>query len=277
MMRLDQHLAQHRPEFSRSVWKKYIKLGYVSVGGTVSTDPSLALAEDVVLEVNIPQKADYSKQTLPVVYEDENVIVINKPIGVLVHSKGALNEEFTVAEFFRGRTSFNLDTDRPGIVHRLDRDTSGIMIGAKTPEAASLLSKQFQDRRAKKMYMAVLDGIPKETKAKIDLPIGRNPKSPSTFRVDANGKSAQTSYEVVKQTSTRSLVCLRPITGRTHQLRVHMAYLGTPMRGDIVYGKSADRLYLHAAELEISIPGTPNNERKTFSAPVPPEFMREVQ
>lgn len=268
-MRLDQHMAQIQPEYSRSVWQKYIKSGYVTVNQGVIIDPSHAVGPDVEISVDLPEKADYSKDSLPVIYEDDNVVVINKPVGVLAHSKGALNEEFTVAEFFRGKTTYNLDTDRPGIIHRLDRDTSGVMIGAKNPETAKLLSRQFQDRRAKKTYMAVLDGVPKEPKANIDLPIGRNPKAPSMFRVDPGGKSAQTYYEVISSSENRSLVRLKPVTGRTHQLRVHMAYIGTPIRGDIVYGKAAERLYLHAEQLEITIP---EGKRQTFTAPTPGEF-----
>ena len=276
-MRLDQYTVGQWPEYSRSVWQKYIKRGYVSVDGVVKTNPSLQVDEANVITTDIPEQTNYSAQTLPVIYEDENVVVINKPVGILSHSKGAINEEFTVAEFFRDKTTYNSDTDRPGIVHRLDRDTSGVMIGAKNSDAARLLSQQFQDRRAKKTYFAVVDGIPKEEQAHIDLPIGRNPKSPSSFRIDPNGKSAQTYYEVVKQSSNRSLVRLRPTTGRTHQLRVHMAYIGTPIRGDVIYGKAADRLFLHAAQLEITIPGSPSNERKTFEAPLPSEFNREIQ
>ena len=144
------------------------------------------------------------------------------------------------------------------------------MIGARNPETATLLQKQFADRKTKKTYVAVVDGIPKQMNAKIDLPIGRNPSAPSTFRVDAKGKSAITNYDVLDTTEKLSLVELRPYTGRTHQLRVHMSYLGTPIHGDRVYGKPADRLYLHAKELEVTIP---TSERKTFTAPVPKEFL----
>jgi 23S rRNA-/tRNA-specific pseudouridylate synthase len=115
----------------------------------------------------------------------------------------------------------------------------------------------------------VLEGIPKNDKAIIDLPIGRHPQQPSTFRVDAQGKSAVTAYEVIAVTGKYSLVKLMPRSGRTHQLRVHMAYMNTPILGDRVYGKEADRLYLHAASLEITIPVS---ERRTFSAPLPDEF-----
>ena len=267
--RLDMTLAERYPDISRSTWQKHIKAGHVSVNGTVRESPKFDVTEADSIELSIPDATDFSGHDLPIVYLDDNVIVINKPVGVLTHSKGALNDEFTVAEFFRRYTTVGLDTNRPGIVHRLDRDTSGIMIGARNPETVTLLQKQFADRKTKKTYMAVVAGQLKQTEAKIDLPIGRNPNAPSTFRVDSKGKAAITRYQVLATNDKLSLVELRPETGRTHQLRVHMQYLGTPILGDRVYGKSADRLYLHAAKLEVTIPG---GLRKTFEAPVPPEF-----
>ncbi|MBI3889652.1 RluA family pseudouridine synthase [Candidatus Saccharibacteria bacterium] len=271
--RLDVELAERYPEYSRSTWQKYIKAGYVSVNGEVKESVKSDVTAADSIAVSIPDAQDYTEESLPIVYLDDNVIVINKPLGVLSHSKGALNEEFTVADFFRRYSTYNAETNRPGIVHRLDRDTSGIMIGARNAETATLLQKQFADRRAKKTYFAVIDGALKETKAMVDLPIGRNPSAPSTFRVDAGGKPAQTAYEVIDSNDTYSLVELRPKTGRTHQLRVHMAYLGTPIHGDKVYGKEADRLYLHAHSLEVTIP---TSNRQTFTAPTPPEFKKMV-
>jgi 23S rRNA pseudouridine1911/1915/1917 synthase len=267
--RLDVLLAGRYPDTSRSTWQKHVKAGHVSVNGVVVTSPKHDVTDADAVAVAIPDAADFSGDELPVIYIDDNVIVVNKPTGVLTHAKGALNDEFTVAEFFRRYTTFNLDTNRPGIVHRLDRDTSGIIIGARNPETAVLLQKQFADRKTKKTYVAVVDGTPKEPRAKIDLPIGRNPNEPSTFRVDPKGKDAVTDYTVIKSNGKQSLLELRPHTGRTHQLRVHMHYLKTPIHGDRVYGKAADRLYLHAKELEITIP---ISNRHTFSAPTPPEF-----
>lgn len=267
--RLDVVLAERYPDISRSTWQKHIKAGHVSVNGVVRESPKYDTVEADSIEISIPDATDFTDHELPILYLDDNVIVVNKPVGVLTHSKGALNDEFTVAEFFRRYTTVGLDTNRPGIVHRLDRDTSGVMIGARNQEAATLLQKQFADRKTKKTYMAVTRGLLKEQQAKIDLPIGRNPSAPSTFRVDAKGKAAVTRYEVLATQDRLSLVELRPETGRTHQLRVHMAHLGAPILGDRVYGKSAERLYLHAAALEITIP---ISQRMTFTAPVPPEF-----
>ena len=268
--RLDILLAERHPEVSRSTWQKHIKAGHVRVGGEVQTSPKHEVTEHDVIAIDIPERADTSAQTLPILYIDDDVIVIDKPTGILTHSKGALNEEFTVADFFRRYSEVALDTNRPGIVHRLDRDTSGVMIGARTPEAFTLLKAQFADRKAKKTYAAVVAGRPAHDSAQIDLPIGRNPSAPSTFRVDASGKPAITDYEVVSSGAHRSLLTLRPQTGRTHQLRVHLHYLGTPIVGDRVYsGQPADRLYLHASELEVTKPG---GQRQTFVSPVPASF-----
>lgn len=267
--RLDSELAQRYPENSRSTWQKHIKSGHVSVNGKVITSSKYDVADIDQIAINIPEMADFSKNELPIIYIDDNVIVINKPVGILSHAKGAINEEFTVADFFKRYSTYNDDTNRPGIIHRLDRDTSGVMIGARNTETAIMLQKQFADRKTKKTYFAVLDGIPKLSKANIDLPIGRNPSAPSTFRVDSKGKSAVTKYEVIASNDKYSLVKLQPQTGRTHQLRVHMKYINTPILGDKVYGKPANRLYLHAYSLEITIP---NGVRQTFTAPVPTDL-----
>lgn len=269
--RLDVELASRYPDFSRSTLQKYIKLGYVQVDGDILTSSKAEVSDLSAIAVNFLAKIDYSADELPILYLDDNVIVVNKPAGVLTHAKGELNDEFTVAEFFRRYTTFGLDGNRPGIVHRLDRDTSGVIIGARNPETAVLLQKQFADRKTKKTYIAIVDGRPKIDKALIDLPIGRNPSAPSTFRVDASGKAAETAYDVLDTNDKLSLVRLAPRTGRTHQLRVHMAYIGTPIHGDRVYGKAADRLYLHAYSLEITIP---TSERKVFTSPVPLEFKQ---
>lgn len=274
--RIDIELSQRYDDLSRSTIQKYIKAGYVAVDGTVVTSTKHDVTELDKISITLPEKKDTSKEELPIVYIDDNVIVVNKPVGVLTHSKGAMNDEFTVADFFRRYTTNALESSRPGIVHRLDRDTSGIIIGARNDETALLLKKQFSDRTVKKFYSAVVDGMPKLDTALIDLPIGRNPSAPSTFRVDPKGKQAVTAYEVTASNGTQSLVELKPKTGRTHQLRVHMQYLNTPISGDRVYGdqKTASRLCLHAHQLEITIP---TSERKVFTADVPVEFKAMVE
>ncbi|MBS7346610.1 MAG: RluA family pseudouridine synthase [Candidatus Sacchiramonaceae bacterium] len=276
--RLDVLLHEKYPEFSRSTIQKYIKNGYATVNQKVilKSNATIDSKSDLVLE--IPEKSA-NDDDFPIIYEDENVIVINKPAGILTHSKGVLNDEFTVADFFKKRGStFASDTNRTGIVHRLDRDTSGVIVGAKNPEAAKKLQKQFSERTTKKTYFAVTTGTLKQQKAMIDLPIARNNSAPSTFKIDAKGKEAQTRYAVIAQNGDYSLVKLQPRTGRTHQLRVHMSYLGAPILGDRVYGeasKKADRMYLHAESLEVTIPPLQpgeNSIRKIFTSPLPEEF-----
>lgn len=273
-MRLDAYVAEHWPSQSRSTWKKLIEAGNVSVDGAVVSIPKYDVGENAVVEVRELEAPDHSAQTLPVIYEDENVIVIDKPVGVLTHSKGALNDEFTVAEFVRPKTTYKADTNRPGIVHRLDRATSGVIVCVKNDEAASYIARQFSNRTLKKEYYALTSGVPELSEAVIDIPIGRNPTEPSTFRPDASGKHAETYYKVEASTATHALVCLRPKTGRTHQLRVHLKHLRTPIVGDIVYGdEPADRMYLHARSIELTLPG---GKRVVFESPLPKEFTERL-
>ena len=271
-VRLDIYLStKFDTTISRSLWQKYIKAGYVSVNNKAVTTPKFEVDETDEIALNLPEK-EQADVDLPILYEDDDVIVVNKPSGLLTHAKGGLSDEPTVAEIIRPKTSFATDTDRPGVVHRLDRDTSGLLIIAKNPESAAHLQRQFAERIAKKTYIAITDGKPKLNAAKIDLPIGRNPSAPSTFRIDPNGKPAQTTYHVLAENDAQSLVELKPTTGRTHQLRVHLAHLNAPILGDRVYGKSSDcRMMLHAQKLEITLP---SGERRVFEAIVPDEFKK---
>lgn len=271
-VRLDIYLStKFDTTISRSLWQKYIKAGYVSVNNKAVTTPKFEVDETDEIALNLPEK-EQADVDLPILYEDDDVIVVNKPSGLLTHAKGGLSDEPTVAEIIRPKTSFATDTDRPGIVHRLDRDTSGLLIIAKNPESAAHLQRQFAERTAKKTYIAITDGKPKLNAAKIDLPIGRNPSAPSTFRIDPNGKPAQTTYHVLAENDAQSLIELKPTTGRTHQLRVHLAHLNAPILGDRVYGKSSDcRMMLHAQKLEITLP---SGERKVFETAIPDEFKK---
>ncbi len=206
---------------------------------------------------------------LPVLYEDTDCVVIIKPEGLLSHSKGAFNPEATVATWLRGRLR-SMEGERAGIVHRLDRATSGVMICAKTPEAHAWLQKQFSQRRVKKTYTAIINRQFDSPAFIIDMPLERNPKQPQTFRVGPNGKPAQTAVQTMLVTDQHSLVELKPHTGRTHQLRVHMAHLKRPIVGDTLYsGDVAERLFLHAHTLELTLP---NRDRRIFEAPVPESF-----
>ena len=268
--RLDTYLYEHYKEISRSRWQKYIKDSRVSINGKTITTPSYEIDDKAIIDIKLPEEKKFEKEKLDILYLDDNVIVINKPAGILTHAKGADSDEFTVADFFKRYSTYALDTNRAGIVHRLDRDTSGVIIGARNNETANLLKKQFAKRLTKKTYIAITTGIPKLEKARIDLPIARNPKKPATFKISSNGKVAITDYKVLKINENYALIELMPKTGRTHQLRVHLNYINCPILGDKVYGaKKADRMYLHAEKLEITIP---NKGRITFEAKLPKEF-----
>ena len=258
--RLDTYLAStFDPTISRNLWQKYIEAGYVKVEGQAITIPSSMIFENDDIQIEILD-TPVSDVKINVIYEDNDVLVINKPAGLLTHAKGGIVNEQSLADIIKDKTTFQTDSDRAGIVHRLDRDTSGLIIIARNTDSAVSLQKQFAQRLAKKTYLAIVEGEPKIQTAKIDLPIGRNPSKPSTFRVDPKGKSSQTTYETLASNNHRSLILLKPRTGRTHQLRVHMAHIGTPIVGDKVYGKPDTRMMLHAYKLELSLPSGKSKE-----------------
>lgn len=291
--RLDHILVEQHPEYNRSTLQNFIKSGYVSIEGKVYTKPNTEIEavkpventekpeqstnNDQILSknylwpeisLNVPEKETPPEVKNLTIYEDENVLVINKPEGLLSMAKGEFTTEPTLEDYGL-------------LVHRLDRDTSGVVILAKNPAVQSFLRKQFQDRKTHKTYYALVEGRPKLDEAKIDLPIERSIKSPTTFIVSPSGKPSQTFYKVIDskeieikgKIKTISLVELKPITGRTHQLRVHLKYLGHPIIGDRVYGETpASRLYLHAKSLEITIPGKKEGKRVTFEAELPEDF-----
>lgn len=275
--RLDQYVVEVFPSLSRSFAARLIEDGKVKVDGVTQTKSGYKLRADDVVKIDYNPDTDQKvpEIDLEVLYEDDNCVVINKPVGVLTHSKGSFNPEATVASWLRAKVN-GLIGNRAGIVHRLDRATSGVMICAKNAESLSWLQKQFSNRRTKKTYVAVVEGSLPNPEAIIDMPIERNPKHPSKFRVGAAGKPSKTYYQVTKTGKQTSLVTLKPETGRTHQLRVHMNHIGHPIVGDEFYGgKPADRLYLHALELEVTLPVS--HERKVFTAPLPESFNEQVK
>lgn len=308
--RLDQYVVRRHPVFSRSFAVRLVEEGNVLVNGEAQLKAGYKVRAGDGVEIHYDEAAQALIPTieLPVLYEDDDCVVINKPVGLLTHSKGSFNPEATVSTWLRSRMKA-MNGERAGIVHRLDRATSGVMICAKTPAALGLLQKQFSQRRVKKTYVAVVAGVMKQDEAIIDMPIERNPKRPQTFRVGSNGKAAVTAYKVLKtgrsaQATTGnpdspavpvaghlavapagagspstdqlfSLLELTPTTGRTHQLRVHLVHLDHPILGDTFYGgQPAARLFLHAKRLEITLP---NRQRKVFEVPVPPEFKVMVE
>jgi 23S rRNA pseudouridine1911/1915/1917 synthase len=273
--RLDNRVVEQMPTLTRSFAIKLIIDGKVKVNGEIVTKAGHKMHQGDLVDVDHDEALfkNIPSIELPVLYEDDDCVVIVKPAGLLTHSKGAFNPEATVATWLRGRLR-SMEGERAGIVHRLDRATSGVMICAKTPEAHAWLQKQFSQRRVKKTYFAVVPGHMNPEQAIIDMPIERNPKKPQTFRVGANGRQAVTAYKTTGSNDTHSLVELKPETGRTHQLRVHLKHVGHPIVGDVLYdGPPADRLYLHAYELELTLF---NRERKVFQARLPGDFKEFV-
>lgn len=276
--RLDNYVVRQHPQLSRSLAVKLIEQGRVVVNGETQAKAGYKLrtTDQVTIDFIASEYAVVPDIELEVLYEDEDCVVINKPIGVLSHSKGVFNPEATVGSWLRTRVQQELaqmDTgpnNRAGIVHRLDRATSGVMIGAKTVPAMVWLQKQFAQRRVKKTYVAVVEGHLQLPRAIIDMPLERNPKQPQLFRVGVNGKPSVTEYQVIATSDRYSLLELKPTTGRTHQLRVHLKHIKHPIVGDPLYGgQPADRLYLHAKSLEITLP---NRQRQIFTAPLPTTF-----
>lgn len=273
--RLDTYLAEQLPKLSRSFLQKQCEQNTVHVNEQ-SQPSSYRLRDQDIIELlfDIDAIGTIPDITLPIIYEDDDCLVINKPVGILTHSKGAFNPEASVASFIAPKLAFEEPKDgenaRAGIVHRLDRATSGLIICAKTPLAMTWLQKQFSSRKVKKTYYAIIGGTLEPNHAVIDMPIARNSKNPKAFMAHISGKSAMTEYEIEEYNGTHSLVRLKPTTGRTHQLRVHLSQLGHPIVGDPLYGgEKHQRMLLHAAQLEITLP---NRQRHIFIAAMPPQF-----
>ena len=264
--RLDKVLALKFPEHSRSSLSRMIDDGNVLVNGKKLKTASKVKRKDEIT-VNLPASKP-EKVNIPTIYEDDDIIVMNKPEGLLTHSKGDFNDEATIASFLFGKTS-DESSNRSGIIHRLDRATSGIIIGAKSKTAKTYVQKRFANRTVVKEYIAVLGGTLESKAYSIDVPLARHPKKPQTWRPDVAGKSAQTDMTLLKNNSKEdyAIVHMRPRTGRTHQLRVHAAHLGHPIIGDGLYGgRPAPRLALHAWRISLTIP---SGVWKSFVAPIP--------
>ena len=273
--RVDIFLANQFPEFTRSALSNLFGQAGILVNNTVSKAGYRLRNGD---RIQIDTSMFFLKPPhleLPVIYEDNNVAVINKPAGVLTHAKGVLNTEATVASFLHSKINDkHLSGNRAGIVHRLDRDTSGVIIGAKNSATAIWLQKQFANRKVEKTYLAIVKGWLSEPAAKIEVPLARNPRRPQTFHADHSGKRAETTYKVIKKIEKRSgrysLIEMKPTTGRTHQLRVHMAYIGHPIIGDKIYGSALiGPMMLHAKSLKLTLP---DHKKHIFKTPLPARF-----
>ena len=265
-VRLDKAIASTLPDLSRAAIQRLIKNHQVEVNGRTSK-PSyrVEVADRVTVQVPDDMPPDITPEPidLDVLYEDEHLLAVNKPAGMVVHP--ALGHRTgTLVNALLARWPENLDiggAERGGIVHRLDKDTSGLLLIAKSKEIHSALQRQFKRRQVKKTYLALVEDHPSPRQGLIDAPIGRDKHKRKQMAIVRRGREARTIYNVVKLFNEHSLVELQPETGRTHQLRVHLAWLGHPVVGDTVYGRRRQRLlrhrhFLHAHRLELTHPIT---------------------
>lgn len=277
--RLDLFLVQEVAELSRSQLKRLIERGLVLVNGQPGRPGQKLRAGDrVSLTVPPPGRSALEPEEIPlsVVYQDDELLVLDKPAGLTVHpapghpSGTLVNALLAICPDLRGIG----DTVRPGIVHRLDKETSGLMVVAKGHRAHLSLSRQMKERKVKKGYLALVSGELKPGEGVIDAPIARNPRHRKRMAVVAGGREARTRYRVLRSNGEYSLVEAFPETGRTHQVRVHFASLGHPLVGDGVYGKRSPflgRQFLHAHLLGFSHPDT--GEWREFTSPLPPDLQ----
>ncbi len=278
-VRVDKYLSDQLPEVTRSQIKILIEAGNVTLDGTVVEKAGTKVRPGSVLNILVP--VDDSDGLVPedipldILFEDDQVIVLNKPSGIVVHP-GAGNQSGTLVNallaYFPSIRSVG-ETERPGVVHRLDKETSGVLIFAKTDKAYRWLVKEFKSRDISKTYLALVDGQPPTPTGRIEAPIIRDPNVRTRMAVGlrGEGKPAATEYFTLENFNKHTYLEVHPITGRTHQIRVHLNYLGTPVVGDTLYGHrnpsiEMNRFFLHARSLAIKLPG--DRIPRTFEAPL---------
>ena len=289
--RIDRLIAARLADLSRSRVKALIEAGHVAVDGATITNPSFRVKPGHGIRIDVPAPIDDRPAAQPMdlalVHEDDHLVVLDKPAGLVVHPAPG-NRDLTLVNALLAHCGDTLQgiggVRRPGIVHRLDKDTSGLMVIAKTDLAHAALSADFAARRIERAYSAVVWGVPAPREGRIDKPIGRSPTNRKKMAVVAAGKPAATNYRVIRPLGClASLVECRLETGRTHQIRVHMTAIGHPLVGDPAYGKPSaaaraakpqaldfPRQALHAGLLGFTHPTT--GQRLRFESPLPAEL-----
>ena len=285
-IRVDKFIAS-QGMFNRSQISCRSLRAYDSDGRELKLSRRLCNGETIDVQWDNPPSSELMPEAIPldVLYEDDSCLVINKPQGMVVHPAPGHNTGTLVqALLFRYKDfehGFDTDCIRPGIVHRLDKDTSGILIAAKSDNARDFLARQFKARTVDKTYLAITRGIPSARKGQMDSPIGRNPGNRKQFKTNgSNAKSALTRYRILAQSTDHALVLVHLLSGRTHQIRVHFQSLNTPVLGDSLYGRKDTiipdaPLMLHSWRLGIDI-GDKGN-RRVFEAPIPDRFYMAAE
>jgi 23S rRNA pseudouridine1911/1915/1917 synthase len=279
--RFDVYLRAKLPDLSRERIKNLIEEGFILVEGK-SVKPSYKLKGGEQVLVRIPVEKEYSLQPkevpFEILYEDEDLAVVYKPAGIVVHpAPGHLNDTLVHGLLLKLRSLSGVGGElRPGIVHRLDKETSGVMLVAKNDFAHKKLTQDFKERRVEKEYLAIVYGRLTQKEGTLDFPIGRHPVQRKKMAVVKEGRQALTKYKVLKLFKKATLVLAKPVTGRTHQLRVHFSHIGHPILGDPIYGglkpdvPRPERLMLHAYRISFEHPRT--GAHLTFTKDPPEDF-----
>jgi 23S rRNA pseudouridine1911/1915/1917 synthase len=276
--RLDKFLAVHLTEYSRSRLQGLIHDGFISVDDIIPGKAGFQLKAGQVVKVTIPppQPTGIQAEQIPlkIIFENEDLMVVDKPAGMVVHpGAGHASHTLVNAALAHAPDMAGISGEiRPGVVHRLDKDTSGLILVAKNDKAHQYLQEQFKSRKVNKTYLALVDGHP-------PTPIGRDASHRKRMAVvtPARGRTAVTEYHSCEVFPEHELIETHPVTGRTHQIRLHLAFVGCPVAGDLVYGKrhatlGLTRTFLHAWRLDIRLPG--EKKARTFEAPLPEELER---
>jgi 23S rRNA pseudouridine1911/1915/1917 synthase len=281
-VRLDRFISNRYPDFSRTYLQKLISEGLVTVNGkTVKSGFKLSSGDKVAVSIPAPAPSSLIPESIPVkiVYEDDDLLVVDKPAGLTTHPSPGQTEHTLVNAIlsYYPRLAEMGDSLRPGIVHRLDKDTSGLIIIAKNTPAQLKLIDQFRTRSVKKTYLTLVKGHLTPEQGIIEAPIGRSSSDRKKMAVVADGRPARSEYKVVKYYQGYSLLEVKPETGRTHQIRVHLSAIGYPMAGDGVYGVKVaflQRQFLHAHHLSFNLPFS--GEKVEFKSELPEDLEKAL-
>jgi len=285
--RLDKVLVAHLPEFSRSRLQALIKDGCVLVAGiaAIKSGQIVEPGQQVQVQIPPPEPSELEPEAIPldIIFENSDLMVINKPAGMVVHpSAGHSTGTLVHAALAHAPDLQGIGGEkRPGIVHRLDKETSGLIIVAKNDRSHQWLQDQFRLRKVQKVYLALVDGAPPTPEGRIEAAIARDPSHRKRMAIvpDDRGRESVTEYRTRETFTEHTLIEAHPLTGRTHQIRLHLAFLGTPIVGDTVYGRRKSsiplgRHFLHAARLSIQLPG--EELPRTFEAVLPEGLLQAL-
>lgn len=284
-LRLDKFLVSQFPKLSRTRLQFLIKNSHVLIDGKIINKTGFLLENGMKINIEIPAivSTDLIPEDIPldIIFENEDVIIINKAAGMVVHPAAGHDHGTLVhAALAHSPEMEGIGGEhRPGVVHRLDKDTSGIIIMAKNDLAHRFFQKQFKERTIQKKYLAITDGFPPTPNGRVEAPIGRDPSHRKQMAIvpSQRGREAISIYKVIERFNKHALVEVFPKTGRTHQIRLHLAFLECPILGDKIYGLrkksiAVDRQMLHAARIELLLPG--EEDIKVFEAPIPDDMQR---